>query len=255
MKLLFPTRLLIILICISIIFTSCEKQDKCPETMSVIIEQNGPVYAGWPLYLKADVQSMAYLYKWTGPNGWKQEYQYFASDAYQQQRLNMTAADAGDYKLQLLTSEGCIAYEGSTTVKVLTAPTIPCTVPANKSLSSVVGVGDYNFIYRTFSSSSSYYIVSGMEIVPGGHFMRFAFVGENPPLPGVYKTSGYFGRDPDQVGLYIETGTYQFTANPDQLVYVNKVNNKLEVTFCSLKFNNPLNQANPITISAKIVQP
>ncbi len=239
---------------LSLILASCKKSNKCSDPLPLTLENNGPVYVGWPLSLEADVRSSAYLYKWSGPNGWKQDYRIYSSDAWHQDFLNVTAAEAGEYKLRLLDSEGCVAYEGSTTVQVLSAPTIPCTPTANTSTSSVVGVGDFTFTSRTFQTGSSYYFVEGSQVI-NGPFMRFAFLGQTPPLPGVYSTSGFFAIDPGDVGLYIETITYQFVANPDQKVYVNKVNNKLEITFCSVKFNNPINPANPITVSGKIVQP
>jgi hypothetical protein len=255
MKLLNLYRPLMICLGFCMMLISCTKPNSnCSDPISLTIDHNGPLYPGWPLYLEADIQSTAYLYKWSGPNGWKKDYQIFSSDAYHQEILNVTAAEAGEYKLRLIDTEGCVAYEGSTTVEVLTAPTVPCTVAANTSTSSVVGVGDFTFVNRSFSGGGGYYMVSGSQVV-GGHYMRFAFLGDTPPLPGVYKTSGFFSHEPGDVGLYIETITHQFVANPDQSVYVNKVNNKLEVTFCAVKFNNPINPASPITISAKIVQP
>ncbi len=66
---------------------------------------------------------------------------------------------------------------------------------------------------------------------------------------------GFSADNYTQVGLYINTGTYQFVTNSDQNLYVNKVNGKLEVTFCSIVFNNPFDLSYPITISARIIEP
>ena len=242
-------------LCLYTFLLSCTKSNSCPDPSSVTINHNGPVIAGWPLRLEADVQSMGYLYRWYGPNGWTKIYEAYASDAYLQEIENITAAGAGEYKLNLIDENGCVAYQGTTMIEVITAPAPPCNIAANTSTSSVSGVGDYNFIYRNFSESSGNYLITGREIVPGGDVMRFAFVGSVLPLPGIYKTNGYFGLEQGKVGLYINAGTYDFVANPDQKVYVNRVNNKIEISFCSLLFNNPLSPANPITISAKIVEP
>jgi hypothetical protein len=258
MKQVYPLRLSAILLCICALFASCTKSGGggiCQDPIALTIAQNGPIVEGWPLYLESDVRTEAYLYKWTGPNGWKQHYTVFSNDAWHQEIPDMTAANAGEYKLLLMTHDGCVKYEGSVNVNVIPAPTPPCTIAANTSTSSVAGVGGFNFVNRTFQGGSGHYLVYGSQVTPGGDYMRFAFLGDNPPLPGVYKTNGFFGMEPGKVGLYIETITYQFVANPDQLVYVNKVNNKLEVTFCGVKFNNPINPANPITISARITQP
>lgn len=245
-----------VLLLLIIIIPSCQKSSaNCPDALSVSIQYNGPVVEGWPLILTANVQSTAYLYKWTGPNGWKQEYETYASDAYLQERQNISFADAGEYKLQLVNTDGCVEYEGTINVEVIAAPSPPCNISANSSISSAAGVGEYYFTNRYFSPSSGHYLISGSEGGAGGDYMRFAFLGESLPLPGVYKTGGYFGMEPGKVGLYVSSGTYDFVANQGHNVYVSKVNSKIEVSFCSLVFNNPLSPSHPITISAKIVQP
>lgn len=249
------TSILIGTLIVSVLCMSCTKEEKCPEPSVVSIDYNGPIYSGWPLQLEASIRNTAYLYKWSGPNGWARNYEVFSSDAWQQPRGNVTAADAGEYKLQLIDHLGCVAYEGSAIIEVAPVPQPSCTVAANTSVSSVAGVGDYSFLYRNFGGSSSFYLASGSQVVPGGDYMRFAFLGYDPPVPGVYKTSGFFSSGPDRAGLYIETITYQFVANPDQEVYVHKVNNKLEITICSVKFNNPISPSNPIVVSAKLTQP
>jgi hypothetical protein len=182
------------------------------------------------------------------------EYIIYSSEAYLQFRENMTMADKGEYKLQMINQQGCIEYEGSVMVDVIQAPNPTCTIAANTSTSSVAGVGDYNFVYRNFSASSGFFDVTGRETVPGD-VMHFSFLGNVAPLPGVYKTSGYFSTGTDKVGLWIGASTVDFVSNPDQTVYVKKVNNKIEITFCALKFNNPMSPSNPVTVSAKIVQP
>src|SRR5687768_923670 len=102
MKYFYPARLIMISFCVCAMFLSCTKSKKCPDApLSLLINHNGPIYSGWPLHLKANVQSAAYLYKWSGPDGWKLHYETFASDAYQQTRENMTATEAGEYTLQL----------------------------------------------------------------------------------------------------------------------------------------------------------
>jgi len=242
--------------CFSVLFFSCSKQPSsdCPTPSNVLITTNGPIIEGWPLRLEANNQTITHLYKWTGPNGWKMEYVIYSSDAYLQFRENMTMADKGEYKLQMINQQGCIEYEGSVMVDVIQAPNPTCTIAANTSTSSVAGVGDYNFVYRNFAASSGFFDVTGRETVPGD-VMHFSFLGNVAPLPGIYKTSGYFSTGADKVGLWIGASTVDFVSNPDQTVYVKKVNNKIEITFCALKFNNPTSPANPITVSAKIVQP
>lgn len=236
---------------LGVVLSSCEKKsDGCPAPSPITIKNNGPIVAGWPLQLEAEFQSTSYLYHWTGPNGWEKHYQTYASDAYLQERTNMTTADAGVYKLQLIQGD-CIKYEGTINIEVKAAPLPSCNIAANTSTSSVAGIGDMSFSYRNSAASSGTYIMTGSE---PGQSMKISFLGDVPPLPGTYKTNGYWPFSPGKVGLYITSNTYDFVANPDQTVYVNKVNNKLEVTFCGVRFNNPLGSPNPITISAKMVE-
>jgi len=256
MKQLVTKPVLFLAYCFSLFLISCSKPSTsdCPTPSTILITTNSPVIEGWPLRLEANYQSITHLYKWSGPNGWKMDYVIYSSDAYLQGRENMTMADKGEYKLQMVTDQGCIEYEGTVMVDVIKVPDPTCTVPANTSTSSVAGVGDFNFLIRNFSASSGFYDITGRETVPGD-IMYFSFLGNVPPLPGVYKTSGYFATGADKVGLYIKAFTVDFVSDPDQTVFVKKVNNKLEITYCALKFGNPTSPSNLVTISAKLVQP
>lgn len=256
MKLLVTKPVLFLAFCYSFFLISCSKPSSsdCPTPSKILITTNSPVIEGWPLRLEANYQSITHLYKWSGPNGWKMDYAIYSSDAYLQGRENMIMADKGEYKLQMVTDQGCIEYEGTVTVDVIPAPDPTCNIAANTSTSSVAGVGDFNFLIRNFSASSGFFDITGRETVPGD-IMHFSFLGNVAPLPGIYKTSGYFATGADKVGLYINSFTVDFVSDPDQTVFVKKVSNKLEITFCGLKFGNPTRPSNPITISAKIVQP
>ncbi len=243
---------LLLFICTN--FLSCSKTDNCPAPQSLTISNNGPIIEGWPLRLESNMQSILYLYKWSGPNGWKKEYIIYASDAYLQFIEDLPAAGAGEYKLQLVGTDGCVEYEGTTVVEVVKPTTPPCNIAANSSTSSVAGVGDYSFVYRNFSASSGFFTISGRETVPGDN-MLVVFKGDVLPIPGTYKTEGYFPTVPGRAGLYINSFGVEFVSLPNQMVYVNKVNNKIEVSFCSVQFTNPLSPSNPITISGRIVEP
>jgi hypothetical protein len=229
-------------------FSSCSKGGGCDQPSPIIINHNGPVVEGWNLDLRAEYATSQHTYKWSGPNGWTA--QTSGSNADLVSIENITAAGSGEYKLQLV-SKGCVEYEGKVDIEVIAPPAPPCTVAANTATSSVAGVGGYSFTYRNFGASSGHYMV---EATQAGDGMTLSFVGNDPPVPGTYKTNGYWGMEPGKVGLYIGAGVYDFVANPDQTVYVTKVNNKLEVSFCTVRFNNPLGSA-VINVSARIVQP
>lgn len=89
----------------------------------------------------------------------------------------------------------------------------------------------------------------------GSAFMRFAFMGTNLPKDGIYKTDPtYFAIEEGRVGVFVQSGVYDFGAKPFQDVYVKKVNGKLQITFCQLNFNNPIS-ATAIKISCRVTQP
>jgi len=230
-----------------------EVESTCPEPLSRPITTNSPVTEGRTLTLES-LSTEQELIRWYGPNGYVKEYQYFDNQAHQQARENVTMADAGEYKIQYIDGNGCVYAEGTTTVEVIAAPLPSCNVAANTAFSSVSGVGEYNFTYKSFQQSSSFFEVEGSEGYAGGDAMHWSFISVGVPSPGIYKTAGYAATTNLEVGVSINTGTYQFVANSGQDVYVNKVNGKTEITFCNLSFNNPLAPSVPIYISANITE-
>jgi len=247
-----PKQASLVILSLYIFLMSCSKSNNCPDAQSLTNNLNETVVVGWPLRLEAEVQSTGYKYKWTGPNGWEKHFDMGISDAYLQVRENMTATDAGEYKLQLINADGCIEYEGTTMVDVVSTPA--CNIAANTSTSSVAGKGDFNFIYRSFSESNGHYVMAGAENVLGD-YMGIAFPSDVIPEPGIYKTGEYFGIEAGKVGLFIAVKGYTYSANSGQPVFVTRVNDKIEITFCSIEFDNPNTPGIPIIISGKIVEP
>ena len=244
-------RVSLFILCLYIFLLSCSKSNNCPETPSVFINLNETAIVGWPLRLEAEVQSTGYIYKWSGPNGWEKRYDTNTSDAYVQIRENMTAADAGEYKLQLINADGCVEHEEKTMVNVTSTPT--CNTAANTSTSSIGGLGNFNFATRTFVAGNGHYAMTGRDATPGD-YMAIVFPTDIYPEPGIYKTGEQMGTEPGKVGVFIAVAANTYLANPGQPVFVTRVNNKIEIAFCWLHFEN-LNPANPLIISAKIVEP
>jgi len=246
-----PFRILTIIFSLYSFVISCSKSTKCPTVQTVTINQNGPVVAGWPLRLEADVQNGKYIYKWSGPNGWSKQYDRYTSGAYVQDFEGVFPVDAGEYKLQLLNTDGCVEYDGSTLVNVTSTPL--CNTAANTSTSSIVGLGNFNFSTRTFIAGNGHYVMTGAETVPGD-YMAIVFPSIALPQLSIYETGAQMGTEAGKVGLFISVGGSTYLANPGQPVFVTRVNNKIEIAFCSVQFEN-LNPANPLIISAKIVEP
>lgn len=247
---------ILFLLLFSVIFNSCRKSgttsDGClvsNTVPSIAITSNSPVVEGWPIYVSTTA-TMANMFHWTGPNGWDINYQYFSSNANEQQRLNASFADSGLYRVELRNSDGCVEYRGSVNVKVIPAPQPPCTLTNNTSTSSVVGVGGSTYPNIYFQSSTFYTVQASTY----GESLTFYFIGNTPPKPGVYKTAGYAPTKETEVGCWITVSPYDFINQSGQDVYVTKVNGKTQVSFCNCTFTNPLGPTKP-KISAKIVQP
>jgi hypothetical protein len=233
-------------------FYSCTKEQRsnCEPPSNIEITTNSPVIEGWPLTIST-TSSAGSLFRWTGP-AWEVNYAAYASDAHQQGIIATKLADAGTYKVQLRDFDGCVAYEGSTEVKIIPAPLPPCNVTKNSSTSNVIGVGGVPFtgvIY--FQGGGGIFTV---QTTGGGQSITFNFNGDNVPKPGIYKTSGYFALDEATCGCYITSFPYDFINTSGQDVYVNKVNGKTQVSFCSATFTNPLGST-AIKISANVTEP
>lgn len=233
--------------------SSCKKENvgNCGPASNMEIATNSPVIEGWPLSLSTTATSGS-LFRWIGPNAFDINYVTYSSDANLQGKLVTTLADAGTYKVQLRSADGCIEYEGSTVVEIIKPPLPACNVANNSSISNVIGVGgvSYNSIIY-FHGGGGIFTV---QTSAAGETITFNFNGDNTPKPGVYKTSGYFAMDENTVGCYITNFPYDFINTSGQDVFVNKINGKTQVSFCNAIFTNPLGSA-PIKISAKIVEP
>jgi hypothetical protein len=237
---------------ICFLFLSChQKESTCEPTMNLPIEVNSPLIEGWNLNLKTDAINEGH-YIWSGPNGWKYAPVTISNQDFQQSLNNVTSQNAGEYSVKVYDYLGCLAGEGKVNVEVIAPPPPPCNLTPNTSTSSVIGVGDYTFVNPYFTSSSGNYLVSGSE---SGDFIRFGFWGQNRPIPGIYEiTDGYFGQEYGTVGLFIQSGGYQFLADSGN-VYVNKKSNgKLSVSICNVKFSNPIKPSQPIYVSANLTE-
>jgi hypothetical protein len=161
-------------------------------------------------------------------------------------------SDSGTYKLEVKQAE-CLEAKGTVQIKVIPPPTAPCSVTNNTSTSSVVGVGGDTYSSVSFSNNIVTAYPAG-SISNGA--LRFRFWGNVPPKPGKYKTNGGTFSDVEKevacwIGYFPAT---DFICKVGQDVYVTMVNGKMQVSFCSCGFTNPLGSS-IITISAKVTQP
>jgi hypothetical protein len=232
-------------IVIVIVACSCKKQPNCSAS-KISITTNSPVVEGWPLYLSS-MESVEYLYEWSGPNGFHISYNVFSTTANRQGKENVTAEDAGTYTVKMRNRDGCVEYEGSVDVSVIPAPEAPCDVPVNSTISSVAGVGGSNYTGDSLDVSDDIY---DLGVFNATEEMVIRFTKE--PKPGVYLSSGvYSPLSDDKAAIYIISGFYDFLMEVGYKVYVTKTNGKLNFSFCNAKFLNPVS-ASPLIISARI---
>ena len=230
---------------------SCEKEDNSVGTLE--IEHNSPVVVGWGLQMSTSSTGQ-YSVWWDGPNGFEVHPQTISNQANYIERTPMTLQDAGEYVVSWVDAEGKVKYRGRATIEVIPPPNAPCSLTPNTSQSDIGGVGTYNFTNRYFTVTSSFYTVSGSA---GGDEMKFGFYGQSKPKPGIYEiTDGYYGLEYGTVGLHISGGgMYHFLAQGGKVYVTTNTNGELSVSFCNVKFSNPINPSKPLTVSANITQP
>jgi hypothetical protein len=232
------------------IFISCKKDINCGDTYNIQISTNSPVIVGWPIYLNT-TSDEANLFHWTGPNGWDVNYEIHSTDASSQQKAIANLADAGLYKVELRSSEGCIIFRGTTNVQVIPPPAAPCTITNNSCSSNTTGFSVNNYTYINFSNNESTVEASGSS---NNQVLKFRFKRNQIPKPGIYKSSGYSSDDDVNVGCWISAFPNDFMCQPNQSIYVNRINGKLQVAFCNLEFSNPIGSS-ILKVSAKVTNP
>jgi hypothetical protein len=244
-------KVLVIFMFFIALFTSCNKiSDKEPCTLKDIeVTTNSPVIVGWPIYLSTR-SSQTESFNWAGPKG------IINTQGAQNsiQVLNAAFSDSGVYKVELTNTFGCLEYTRSTFIKVIPAPPAPCTVTNNTSTSSVVGLGDNTYSYVSFTNNKA---DAYPTVGSSNQGLHFRFFGNLIPKPGIYKTTQSINiiDNENQVGCWINTFPLnEFINKERQDVYVNKINGKLQISFCNADFTNPVGSS-AIRISAKITEP
>jgi hypothetical protein len=235
------------------LFTACDKvnDDEPCTTKYIAVESNSPVIEGWPIYLSSAASSTG-SFKWIGPKGVINSASGFPNYI---QVLNSTYQDSGSYRLEITNGYGCLEYRNFTNIKVIPPPPPPCNVPANTSTSNIIGLGNETYINVSFTNNKAdAYPFSGSS----DKSIHFRFYGNQPPKPGKYKTLqstlGVVDKE-NQVGIWISTFPLnEYVCKEFQDVYVNKVNGKLQISFCNADFTNPIGST-AIKISSRIVQP
>lgn len=235
------------------LMNSCEKTQKgCAQIETTYITSNGPVIEGWSLELSAGQFSDQAVYHWTGPNGWSKttKYEFNDPDPWRLTRDSMTMNDAGNYSVEVL-DQGCTVQRAVVNVQVTEAPQPPCTVTNNSSTTNMGGVGGTTYSVVSHTSGLNYMVYA----TNGSQTINFVFENGEEPKPGMYLIDqGYYPSEKDHAAVYIQSGFYDFFLESYYTLYVNKVNGKLQFSFCNGKFTNPISN-NPIIISAKVTLP
>jgi hypothetical protein len=242
------------------LFTSCKKtstaeDDTTPNCVAPYIASiatNSPVVVGWPIDISTSNNMYGY-YTWFSPSGGTLEQKGFTSSSfYGYYKSAASFSDSGTYRLEVKIN-GCLQDSGNFKIKIIAPPTPPCTTTNNTSTSNVIGVGGDTYTSRDFNNNV---ITAYPSIGSSEGALHFSFWGNTAPKPGKYKTNGStFSGVETEVGCWL---TYfpgrQFINKANQDVYVNMVNGKMQISFCSCGFTNPIG-ASAITISARITQP
>ena len=175
-------------------------------------------------------------YQWSGPGNF----------SYQSTDNNMVIAgiqifQSGWYYCTASLS-GCKTFTDSVYIRVrYTQGTPSCSITNNQILSTA-GVPDFNAVLITKSYNLSYSAIMVQASDLGSMEYDFIFNslnGNNEPQNGIYYTTNIPIFDSDQdanaICMTLIYGTYYFTSNAGQKVYVSHVNGKLRIAFCSVK--------------------
>lgn len=245
----------ILILILALFFNSCKKQNKeeCsgnPDPIS--LSSNSPVIAGWPLVLTASNYENGYSYRWKGPNGWSAETS-FGNNNYEPYKItkdSVSVTDSGTYHVELI-QDGCVIGSGSVNVQVIEPPLPPCSISNNSSTTTLGGVGGVTYSVVSHSGGINYSVYA----TNGSQTINFTFNDGEEPKPGMYLVEGgYYPSEKDHVSVYIQAGFYDFFMESYYTVYVNKVNGKLQFSFCNGHFSNPVGST-PVIISAKVTLP
>jgi hypothetical protein len=234
-----------------VLLLSCEKTNdnpcEAPDTISMI--NNGPKIIGWPIEIS--VSSYSGNYKWVSPNGGTMEQAGFVSIGSNAYRKDVTTyADSGLYRIEIR-NEDCLEYIANTQVKLTAAPLAPCSSSNNTSTSTVGGVGGTTYTNISFGNNGNNIQASGAN----GETLNIQFAGTIKPREGKYTTTAGSGTlSSFQVSCWITKFPYDFNDMSGQDMFVNNVNGKMQISFCSNQFTNPLGSS-VIKVSGKIVEP
>ncbi len=143
---------------VSSVLGACESA-RTPVTANILtslsaptVTSNSPICSGQTLQLTGPSGGTQVTYSWSGPSS-------FSSTLQSPSRTNATTAMAGTYTLTL-SAPGCTSANGTTTVTVNTAPTVPTGVTGTTTICSgssttITATGGTGTGYRWYSAPTS----------------------------------------------------------------------------------------------------
>jgi hypothetical protein len=240
---------LILLFAFLISFVSCIKENisDCEGPDTISMSNTGPRVVGWSIEISAS--SYGGTYKWITPNGSTMEQAGFVSTGTHSYRKDATSySDSGLYRIEVR-NDDCLDYIASTQVKIIAPPVAPCNIPNNTSTTTLVGVGGTNYSNISFGNNGTNIVASGAN----GETLNIKFPGNTKPREGKYSSiQGVLAFA--QASCTITKNFFDFNNIEGQDIYVTNVNGKMQVSFCTNQFTNPVSSS-IIKISAKITEP
>jgi hypothetical protein len=204
---------------------------------NVPITSNSPLVPGATLQLntppgyESDVS-----YNWSGPNN-------FQSNLQNPSIADVKTSMAGEYKLK--TTKGICESKESTVLVEITAPNIPCNPDNNTVVFN--GNDKYSIYYVYLGKVSDNYSI---EANGYGASLIIDFADYVTPEPGIYSIckdcpTSFLKSNEVCVTLYHS----DYSNAREGFVYISKIDGKLVVQFCDLKFQfNSFNY----TVSSKL---
>jgi hypothetical protein len=208
------------------LFSACQKETKCDDSLKAIVSSNGPVVAGDTLRLSVSGIDNVALYKWSGPNG-------FSSHEQNPVIPDIMSYYSGVYTVDVITEDGCI-YRTLTDSIQVTGAQSSCDLQPNTALFR----GALWNVYSRSSEKTNLTYTMYVDSYNAGS-MTFEFRVTNAIMAsGVYRVtepSGEFSTGSVKVNVY---GTSQWYGANGGKVYVSLTDGKITLSYCDITFKS-----------------
>ncbi len=235
MKLLIPL--------IALLLFSCKKDD-CSSDVKTLDSEDVTVVVGWPINLKTEYISTTVTNKWSGPNNWKTTTTEGIPEVKVINEANFS--HTGSYSSDSYTYGDCLAQTKKINVHVIAPPHAPCSIDMNTAKISSPFTYEANYSQITHYIEGNNFVVKAQNGLLETLTVKFPTNGQEPK-PGIQRAYVEFTSN--------QTPYYQYQLDDEDVIYLQKINNQLIISFCNAIFFSFGDVETNVLISTEIVVP